>query len=206
MGITLGRAGHVQDGSCQWSAWPWIWFWSVDVIFQVSLGLCLRSVLPDDSPTMADGGTSAPPMHCTGCLLLPELPHATGPPAAGCLTQLHCCWGRVGAGSSLLAAACLPYSSELCPSPLLPCCASASGLYWVFNYHNIQCRCYVKQPARLSTLNSVEAQLNKSTAIIPGGWLEPQDSSVISCGFYVGRCRFQPLESSYPTDTQIHFL
>lgn len=106
----------------------------------------------------------------------------------------------------LLLPACLPYSSELCPSPLLSCCASASGLYWVFNYHNIQCRCYVKQPARLSTLNSVEAQLNKSTAIIPGGWLEPQDSNVISCGFYVGRCRFQPLESSYPTDTQIHFL
>lgn len=101
-----------------------------------------------------------------------------------------------------LAGPCLllPYSSELCPSPLLACCASASRLCWVFNYHNIECRCYAKQPVWLSMLNSVETQLNKSTTIIPGGWLEPQDTSVISCGFYGGRCRFQPLESSYPTD------
>ncbi|OWK64417.1 hypothetical protein RLOC_00002166 [Lonchura striata] len=86
----------------------------------VSLRLCLQPVLPDDSPTMADGGTST---HCTGHLLLPELPHAMGPPAAGCLMQLSCCWRCVGAGSALLAAACLPYSSELCPSLLLCCCA-----------------------------------------------------------------------------------
>lgn len=78
------------------------------------------------------------PRHCTGRLLLPELPHAMGPPAAGCLTQLDCCWRCAGAGSALLAAACLPFSSELCPSPLLSCCAGASRLYWVFNYHYIQ--------------------------------------------------------------------
>lgn len=138
------------------------------------------------------------PRHCTGCLLLPELPHGMEPPA-GCLTQLDYCWRCVRAGSALLAA-CLPYSSELCPSPLLAWCATASGLYWVFSYHNIQCRCYAKQPVWLSMLNSVETQLNKSTTIIPGGWLEPQDTGVKSCGFYAGRCRFQPLESSYPTD------
>lgn len=185
MGAVSGAHGH-ESG-----------FDLFPVIFQVSLGLCLWSVLPDDSPTMADGGTSQA-LH--GAFAAPRAATCHGTPAAGCLTQLDCCWRCAGAGSALLAAACLPYSSELCPSPLLSCCAAASRLYWVFNYHNIQCRCYAKQPVRLSTLNSGETQLNKSIAIIPGGWLEPQDTSVISCGFYVGRCRFQPLESSYPTD------
>lgn len=87
-----------------------------------------------------------------------------------------------------------------CSCAVLLSCWCASGLYWVFNYHNVQCRCYAKQPVWLSMLNSGETQLNKSTTIIPGGWLEPQDTSVISCGFYVGWCRFQTLESSYPTD------
>lgn len=102
-----------QDGSCQWSAWPRIWFWFVHVIFQVILAPCPWYELPDIGPAMADGITSAvflPPSCCTGCLVLPELPGHRGTP-----TRLPDAWpapelGRRCRGRHCLARCCLPVS------------------------------------------------------------------------------------------------
>lgn len=76
----------------------------------------------------------------SGVLLFPWDPQLPGPDPLRLL--LASSGGdAAGAGFALLAAVCLSYSSELCPSPLLLCRASASGLCWVFNYPHVQMLC-----------------------------------------------------------------
>lgn len=161
-------------------------FWGC--CYKVSLGLCLQSVLPDNSPMMADGGT------CQA--LLPELPHTTGPPAAGSWPSSTAAGDVLGlVWPCLLLPACLIVLSYApacsCPVVLVPQGCIEFSIITIYSADAMQNSQWGW--ARWT-------QLNKNTAIIPGGWLEPRDTSAISCGFYVGRHRFQPLESSYPTD------
>lgn len=91
-----------------------------------------------------------PPVTAKGRLLLPDTSCLTPSPARLLAETLL--------GPVPPTWCCLPCSSEWCPSPLLSHCAPASGPSCIFNYHNIQCRCYVKQPAWLK-----QAELSRNT-------------------------------------------
>lgn len=144
-----GKGWAAQDGSCQW-AWLWIWFWSVCVIFQVSLGLCLQSVLPDESPTAADRG-----IHC------PQAPHwafaapraATGPhcrmpdPAR---VLLEMCWGWLGAACCCLPALFFWVMPQ--PAPVLLCRCLRAGLSFQLSQYTVRMPCKTASVAEHAAL------------------------------------------------------
>lgn len=92
------------------------------------------------------------PGHCTGPLLLPELPHAMGPPAAGCLTQLDCCWRCVGGP----ACCCLPalfFWVMPQPAPVLLCWCLRAVLSFQLSQYTVQMLCKTASVAEHAELS-----------------------------------------------------